>query len=59
MLLSIGNEDMAKFAFMLDNPFVIKALGLMFFGDLDREFWPVLCLVIEPVCPLSKPSTEF
>jgi hypothetical protein len=38
MLLSIGNEAIGKLAFMLDNPFVIKALGLIFFGDLDREF---------------------
>ena len=54
ILLSIG-----KFAFMLDNPFAIKALGLIFFGDLEREFWPVLCLVVEPLCTFSKPSTEF
>jgi hypothetical protein len=59
MLLSIGKEDMGKFAFMLDNPFAIKALGLIFFGDLEREFWPVLCLVVEPLCPFSKPSIEF
>ena len=38
ILLSIGNEAIGKLAFMLDNPFVIKALGLIFFGDLDREF---------------------
>jgi hypothetical protein len=38
MLLSIGNEATAKLAFMLYNPFVIKALGLIFLGDLDREF---------------------
>ena len=38
ILLSIGNEVMGIFAFMLDNPFAIKALGLIFFGDLEREF---------------------
>jgi len=38
MLLSIANEATGKFAFMLDNPFEIKALGLIFFGDLEREF---------------------
>ena len=50
---------MGKLAFRLDNPFEIKALGLIFFGDLEREFWPVLCLVVEPLWPFSKPSTEF
>jgi hypothetical protein len=38
ILLFIGNEELGKFAFMLDNPFVIKVLGLIFFGDLEREF---------------------